>query len=247
METPLLSLKNIEKYYIVGNNRPLVLKGLTFDIYEGEAIAILGKSGSGKSTLLNILGLLDRPTGGEYLIQGRNVKEYRGDELAKFRAQTFGFVFQQFNLLPKLSVIENVTLPVRYTRDADKYNNRYKKGMELLEMVQIPEQAQKLPKLLSGGQQQRVAIARSLVNEPKVVIGDEPTGALDSKTADQIISQLFELNEKFKVTLILVTHDEDLAYKCKRVIKLKDGLVEEDIDLTKQRKLVDKKEDFGVL
>ena len=225
----LISLRGIKKYYQVENTKQLVLKGLDLDIEKGESIAILGKSGSGKSTLLNILGLLDQPSDGEYYIEGKNVKNYKGDDLAKFRAQTFGFIFQQFNLLPKLTTIENIVLPVRYTRDRLKYENRYKKAMELLEIVGIPEQANKLPKLLSGGQQQRVAIARSLINEPSVIIGDEPTGALDSKTADQIIEQIFTLNQTLKVTLIIVTHDEDLAFKCRRVIKLKDGFIEEDI------------------
>lgn len=225
----ILECKDIKKAYQVAGTSQLVLKGVSFEIEEGESIAILGKSGSGKSTLLNILGLLDDPTSGSYFIQGRDVRDLKGNELAKFRAQTFGFIFQQFNLLQKLSVIENIVLPVQYARDSELYKTRYERAMKLLEIVQIPEQANKIPKLLSGGQQQRVAIARSLINNPKVVIGDEPTGALDSATSDQIIKELFELNKSLKVTLILVTHDEELAYKCKRIIKLKDGLIDEDV------------------
>jgi len=222
---PLIKLENLEKYYIVGGEKQMVIKGISLEIFAGETVAILGKSGSGKSTLLNILGLLDAPTGGNYLLNGYNIKTLSGDFLATTRANTFGFIFQQFNLLPKLSVIENVIMPIRYTRDADKWTKRYKIANDLLEMVEIKEQAHKFPKLLSGGQQQRVAIARSLVNSPKVVIGDEPTGALDSRTANQIIKQIFELNQKIGVTIIIVTHDEDLAYKCSRVIRLVDGLI----------------------
>ncbi len=225
----LLKLDKIEKYYKVGENKNLVLKGLSFEIEEGETIAILGKSGSGKSTLLNILGLLDKPTGGDYFISGKNVKTYKGDDLAQFRAVTFGFIFQQFNLLPKLSVLENVVLPSVYTRDQEKIKNKYNRARELLEMLEIPDQAEKPPRLLSGGQQQRVAIARSLMNEPRVIIGDEPTGSLDSKTANQILKIIFGLNKDLNVTLILVTHDEDLAFKCSRVIRLKDGVIEQDI------------------
>ncbi len=148
--------------------------------------------------------------------------------MAKFRALTFGFIFQQFNLLPKLSVIENVTMPVAYSRDKIKIKNKHQKTLELLELLEILDQAQKPPRLLSGGQQQRVAIARSLMNDPRVIIGDEPTGSLDSKTANQILDLIFDLNKRLKVTLILVTHDEDLAYKCKRIVKLKDGKIDND-------------------
>ncbi len=222
---PLIKLENLEKYYTVGGEKQMVIKGISLEIFAGETVAILGKSGSGKSTLLNILGLLDPPTSGNYFLNGYNIKTLSGNFLATTRAKTFGFIFQQFNLLPKLSVIENVIMPIRYTRDADKWSKRYETAGKLLEMVEIKEQANKLPKLLSGGQQQRVAIARSLVNSPKVIIGDEPTGALDSRTANQIIKQIFELNTKLGVTIIIVTHDEDLAYQCGRVIRLVDGLI----------------------
>lgn len=221
----LLEFQKIEKYYTVGDKQHLVLKGLDFEVNEGETISILGKSGSGKSTLLNIIGLLDNHTGGKYLINGKDVEKYKGDELAKFRAQTFGFIFQQFNLLPKLSVLENVTLPAAYSRDEELIKTKNERAMELLEMLEISDQAHKPPRLLSGGQQQRVAIARSLINKPRVIIGDEPTGSLDSKTANQILDIIFHLNQNFKVTLIMVTHDEDLAQKCERIIRLKDGLI----------------------
>lgn len=225
LKTPLIKLENLEKYYVVGGEKQMVIKGINLSIWAGETVAILGKSGSGKSTLLNILGLLDAPTGGTYSLNGYNVNTLSGDFLAATRARTFGFIFQQFNLLPKLSVLENVMMPIRYTRDAEKWKNRLETAHDLLKMVEIDEQSEKLPKLLSGGQQQRVAIARSLVNQPKVVIGDEPTGALDSKTANQIIKQIFQLNKELGVTVIIVTHDEDLAYRCGRVIRLVDGLI----------------------
>ena len=225
LKTPLIQLENLEKYYVVGGEKQMVIKGINLSIWAGETVAILGKSGSGKSTLLNILGLLDAPTGGTYSLNGYNVNTLSGDFLATTRARTFGFIFQQFNLLPKLSVLENVMMPIRYTRDAEKWKNRLETAHDLLKMVEIDEQSEKLPKLLSGGQQQRVAIARSLVNQPKVVIGDEPTGALDSKTANQIIKQIFQLNKELGVTVIIVTHDEDLAYRCGRVIRLVDGLI----------------------
>jgi putative ABC transport system ATP-binding protein len=224
-EVPLIKLEKLEKFYLVGGEEQLVIKGIDLEIWTGETVAILGKSGSGKSTLLNILGLLDAPTGGNYFLNGYNVNSLSGNFLATTRARTFGFIFQQFNLLPKLSVLENVIMPIRYARDAEKWANRFETAHKLLQMVEIDEQSHKLPKLLSGGQQQRVAIARSLVNQPKVIIGDEPTGALDSKTAKQIVKQIFELNRELGVTVIIVTHDEDLAYKCGRVIRLVDGLI----------------------
>lgn len=221
----LIEFQKLEKYYIVGDEKQMVIKGVDLIIDPGETVAILGKSGSGKSTMLNILGLLDRHTGGKYLLNDKDVELYTGDELATIRARTFGFIFQQFNLLPKLSVLENVTSPIYYSRNQERWNNRSRIGMELLERVGIADQAHKYPKLLSGGQQQRVAIARSLANEPKVIIGDEPTGALDSKTTEQVIGDIFNLNKELGVTFILVTHDEDLATKCHKIVHLKDGVV----------------------
>jgi len=221
----LIEFQKLEKYYIVGDEKQMVIKGVDLIIDPGQTVAILGKSGSGKSTMLNILGLLDRHTGGKYLLNDKDVELYTGDELATIRARTFGFIFQQFNLLPKLSVLENVTSPIYYSRNQERWNNRNKIGMELLERVGIADQAHKYPKLLSGGQQQRVAIARSLANEPKVIIGDEPTGALDSKTTEQVIGDIFNLNKELGVTFILVTHDEDLATKCHKIVHLKDGIV----------------------
>ena len=221
----LIEFQKLEKYYEVAGEKIMIIKGVDLVIDEGQTVAILGKSGSGKSTMLNILGLLDRHTGGKYLLNDKDVNLYTGDELATIRARNFGFIFQQFNLLPKLTVLENVTAPIYYSRNQERWNNRDKIGMELLERVGIADQAKKYPKLLSGGQQQRVAITRSLANEPKVIIGDEPTGALDSKTTEQVIGDIFNLNKDLGVTFILVTHDEELATKCHKIVHLKDGVV----------------------
>ena len=221
----IILFKGVQKYYVVGKEQQLVIKGIDIDIKKGETVALLGKSGSGKSTMLNILGLLDAPTAGEYYLNGKEISKYNDNDRAEIRNKTFGFIFQQFNLLPKLSVIDNVTAPLYYSHDKDKWHNRNKIGMELLHKFDIAEQAHKLPKLLSGGQQQRVAMARSLVNDCDVIIGDEPTGALDSRTTDQVMKEIFRLNTEFGKTVIFVTHDDELASKFGRIIRLKDGVI----------------------
>ena len=221
----IILFKGVQKYYVVGKEQQLVIKGIYIDIKKGETVALLGKSGSGKSTMLNILGLLDAPTAGEYFLNGKEISKYNDNERAEIRNKTFGFIFQQFNLLPKLNVIDNVTAPLYYSHDKDKWHHRNKIGMELLQKFDISEQAHKLPKLLSGGQQQRVAMARSLVNDCDVIIGDEPTGALDSRTTDQVMAEIFRLNTEFGKTVIFVTHDDELASKFGRIIRLKDGII----------------------
>jgi putative ABC transport system ATP-binding protein len=226
----VISLQGIQKYYVVGGEQQLVIKGIDVEIKKGETVALLGKSGSGKSTMLNILGLLDFPTDGKYELNGKDVTEFSDDERAVTRNKTFGFIFQQFNLLPKLSVIDNVTAPLYYSADKSLWANRNKLAMDLLEKFDIADQAHKLPKLLSGGQQQRVAMARSLINNPDVIIGDEPTGALDSRTTDQVMAEIFRLNSEFGKTVIFVTHDDDLASKFGRIIRLKDGIVVDSFD-----------------
>lgn len=230
IQDSVISLKGIQKFYVVGKEEQLVIKGIDLEIKKGETVALLGKSGSGKSTMLNILGLLDFPTAGKYELNGKDVTEFTDDERAVTRNKTFGFIFQQFNLLPKLSVIDNVTAPLYYSSDKSLWANRNKLAMDLLEKFDIAEQAHKLPKLLSGGQQQRVAMARSLINNPDVIIGDEPTGALDSRTTDQVMAEIFRLNSEFGKTVIFVTHDDDLASKFGRIIRLKDGLVVDSFD-----------------
>jgi putative ABC transport system ATP-binding protein len=225
MSNNIIQFNDIQKYYTVGKEQQMVIKGVNLEIARASTVALLGKSGSGKSTLLNILGLLDSPTAGQYLLNDKNVAHLSENERAMTRNKTFGFIFQQFNLLPKLTVLDNVTAPLYYSSDRSKWHNRKQIGMELLEKFDIAEQANKLPKLLSGGQQQRVAMARSLVNDPDIIIGDEPTGALDSKTTDQVMAEIFRLNSEFGKTVIFVTHDDDLAEKFGRVIRLKDGLI----------------------
>ncbi len=222
---PIIQFKGVQKYYIVGKEQQLVIKGVDVNIMRGETVALLGKSGSGKSTMLNILGLLDFPTSGEYLLNGVNVSGFDDNQRSEIRNKTFGFIFQQFNLLPKLNVIDNITAPLYYNSDKSKWHNRKEIALELLAKFDIEEQAYKLPKLLSGGQQQRVAMARSLVNDCDIIIGDEPTGALDSKTTDQVMAEIFRLNTEFGKSVIFVTHDDDLAKKFSRIIRLKDGVI----------------------
>jgi putative ABC transport system ATP-binding protein len=231
MSQPIIHFKGVQKYYQVGKEQQLVIKGVDVEIQKGETVALLGKSGSGKSTMLNILGLLDFPTAGEYLLNGVNVSDFDDDKRSEIRNKTFGFIFQQFNLLPKLNIIDNVTAPLYYNSDKSKWRHRNKIAMELLEKFDIAEQAYKLPKLLSGGQQQRVAMARSLVNDCDIIIGDEPTGALDSRTTDQVMAEIFRLNTEFGKTVIFVTHDDDLASKFGRIIRLKDGVIVDSFDI----------------
>jgi putative ABC transport system ATP-binding protein len=228
MTDNIIEFHGIEKYYEVEKQKQLIIKGVDMFVKRGETMALLGKSGSGKSTLLNILGLLDFPTQGEYVLNGNNVAKLNDNERAITRNKTFGFIFQQFNLLPKLSVIDNVTAPLYYNSDRSKWNNRHNLAMELLEKFEIADQFKKLPKLLSGGQQQRVAMARSLINDPDIIIGDEPTGALDSRTTDQVMNEIFRLSSEFGKTVIFVTHDDDLANRFNRIVRLKDGLIVND-------------------
>jgi ABC-type lipoprotein export system ATPase subunit len=221
----VIHLEQIRKSFEVDKVQIPVIKGIDLEIKTGESIALLGKSGSGKSTMLNILGLLDAPTSGKYYLKGKDVTDYSERDRAIIRNKTFGFIFQQFNLLPKLNVIDNITAPLYYNEDRSKWNNRNKLALSLMEKFEIADQAYKLPKLLSGGQQQRVAMARSLINDPDIIIGDEPTGALDSKTTDQVMAEIFRLNTEFKKTVIFVTHDDDLATRFGRIVHLKDGLI----------------------
>jgi putative ABC transport system ATP-binding protein len=221
----IIKLQQITKSYTVGKQSQQVIKGVDLEILSGETVAILGKSGSGKSTMLNILGLLDKPTSGQYFLDGREISSYTENERSIVRNKSFGFIFQQFNLLPRLTVLDNVTAPLYYSADKSLWANRHKIGMTLLEKFEIADQAKKMPKLLSGGQQQRVAMARSLVNDPDVIIGDEPTGALDSKTTETVMQEIFRLNSEFGKTVIFVTHDDELAKRFSRIIHLKDGLI----------------------
>jgi putative ABC transport system ATP-binding protein len=216
----ILSLKNVSKVYQVGGQKIYALKNVSFDIHRGDFISIVGKSGSGKSTLMHIIGLLDSPTSGEVILNGKNVSKYEEKYLAKVRNQEIGFVFQAFNLLSRASALENVMLPLSYS--GIPKNKWQKKSEEMLELVDLKERMNNKSNELSGGQKQRVAIARALINDPAIILADEPTGNLDSKTGQEIIKKFIELNKLGK-TIILVTHDNDLAKIAKEVFTIKDG------------------------
>ena len=217
---PILSLKNVSKTYKVGDQTIYALKNVSFDIHPGDFISIVGKSGSGKSTLMHILGLLDSPTSGEVILNGKNVSKYPEEHLAKVRNQEIGFVFQAFNLLSRAKTLENVLLPLQYSNVPKK--DWEKRAFEMLKLVDLTERVNNKSNELSGGQRQRVAIARALVNDPAVILADEPTGNLDSKTGQEIIKKFIELNKLGK-TIILVTHDSELAKVADEIFVIKDG------------------------
>jgi putative ABC transport system ATP-binding protein len=219
----MIQLQDITKIYPIGNRELHVLDGVSFTIKTGELVAIMGPSGSGKSTLLNLLGCLDVPTSGSYYLDGQEVSRLTSKELAHIRAQKIGFVFQQFNLLPRLSALSNVKLGLEYAGADD-----FKSAMESLTTVGLDDRATHRPTELSGGEQQRVAIARAVAKKPPLILADEPTGNLDSHSGDEIISMLTELHAAQKITLIMVTHDPRIAQRCQRIIYLEDGRVEKD-------------------
>ncbi|WP_373545349.1 ABC transporter ATP-binding protein [Chamaesiphon sp.] len=220
----MISLKDITKTYHLGTIDVPVLKRINLSIEEGEYVAIMGASGSGKSTLMNIIGCLDRPSSGQYFLAGQDLTKLDDDELADIRNQYIGFVFQQFNLLPKLTSLSNVMLPMIYA-DVDK-SQRIEQATAALVQVGLSDRLQNSPNQLSGGQQQRVAIARALVNHPALVLADEPTGALDSTTSKEIMNLLTELNQK-GTTIVVVTHDASVAARTKRTIRMVDGVIVE--------------------
>jgi putative ABC transport system ATP-binding protein len=222
----IIQLEQIRKSYFMGKQELEVLKGITLTINKNEYVALMGPSGSGKSTLMNILGCLDSPTAGKYILNGKDVSGMEDNTLAEVRNQEIGFVFQQFNLLPRLTALENVALPLVYAGMSKKTRNI--KAAEVLEMVSLTDRSHHKPNELSGGQCQRVAIARALVNEPAIILADEPTGNLDSVTSHEIM-EIFGDIHKAGNTVILVTHEEDIANHAHRVIRLKDGEVENDV------------------
>ncbi len=225
MAQGIIHLESIHKSYFMGKQALPVLKGISLDIFKNEYVALMGPSGSGKSTLMNILGCLDTPTGGKYILNDHDVSTMADNALAEVRNKEIGFVFQQFNLLPRLTAAENVALPLVYAGMNKKLRNE--KAMQVLEMVSLTDRSHHKPNELSGGQCQRVAIARALVNDPSLILADEPTGNLDTKTSYEIM-EIFNTIHNNGNTIVLVTHEEDIANHAHRIVRLRDGLVETD-------------------
>lgn len=226
--TPLIQLVDIYKIYPMGDESVHANDGITLTIYEGEFVAIVGKSGSGKSTLMNIIGALDVPTSGSYLLGGEDVSDMTDDELAQIRNKMIGFIFQQYNLLPKLNLLENVELPLLYVGVPSA--ERRERALASLERVGLKEKWKNMPSQLSGGQQQRVSIARALAGDPSLILADEPTGALDSKTSREVLNFLKRLNEEGN-TIVMITHDSSIALEAKRVVRVHDGKIDFDGDV----------------
>lgn len=223
---PVISVDSLRKTYVMGSQEIHALKSITVDIHRNEYVALMGPSGSGKSTLMNLLGCLDTPSEGDYILNESNVSQLTDSELAEIRNKEIGFVFQTFNLLPRLSSLENVALPLVYAGLSRA--KRLERAQEVLEMVGLGERVHHKPNELSGGQRQRVAIARALVNKPSIILADEPTGNLDTKTSVEIM-EIFEQIHNQGNTIILVTHEPDIAEHAHRIIRLRDGLVETDL------------------
>ena len=218
----LIQMTDIRKEYKMGDEIVYANDGVTLDIDKGEFVAIVGKSGSGKSTLMNIIGALDVPTSGKYLLGGKDVGKLSDNQLADIRNEMIGFVFQQYNLLPRMNLLENVELPLLYAHVSN--HEREKRAMEALEKVGLAEKAKQMPNQLSGGQQQRVSIARALAANPSLILADEPTGALDSKTSRQVLDFFKKIHEEGN-TVIMITHDNSIAIEAKRVIRIADGKI----------------------
>jgi len=228
----MIEIKDLHKSYKMGANSLHVLKGINFDVSDGEMVAIMGSSGSGKSTLLNILGILDEGEEGSYHLDGRLIKDLNEKVAAQYRNKFLGFVFQSFNLISYKNALDNVAMPLYY--QGVKRQARNEKAMHYLEKVGLADWAEHLPNELSGGQKQRVAIARALASDPKVLLADEPTGALDSKTSFEVMELIQGINDEGK-TILIVTHEDDIAHMCKRIVNLRDGIIIDDSTINQVR------------
>lgn len=227
MSKKILEIKELKRQFVMGSETVHALRGITFDVNAGEFVTIMGSSGSGKTTLLNILGCLDKPSIGDYFLDGVDVKQLSRDELAQLRNHKIGFVFQAYNLLPRTTAIENVELPLLYNKDISSQERR-ERAIHALEAVKLAERLDHTPSQLSGGQQQRVAIARALVNEPVMILADEATGNLDSRTSYEIMALMQDLNSQQGKTIVFVTHEPDIASFSSRTIQLRDGHIQKD-------------------
>ena len=225
MAKPLIKITNIKRDFVLGNEIVYVLKGIDLIINKGEYVALMGPSGSGKSTLMNLLGCLDTPTSGNYVLNGKDVSQMHDDELAEIRNKEIGFVFQTFNLLPRTSALDNVALPMIYAGFSK--SERKARATKVLHQVNLADRMDHQPNQLSGGQRQRVAIARALVNKPSIILADEPTGNLDTKTSEEIMKLLEEIHTNGN-TIIVVTHEEEIAAHAHRIIRMRDGVIESD-------------------
>lgn len=222
-DSPVVAVQNVTKAFKVGNSDVTILKGISLQVQPGEFVAITGPSGNGKSTLLNMITGIDRPTDGEIMVTGQPVHKMSENQLAVWRGEQVGIIFQFFQMLPALSLLQNVVLPMEFARKYSRQERR-ERAMDLLELVGLADQANKLPSMVSGGQQQRAAIARALANDPPLLVGDEPTGNLDSKTAGQVFTLFHQLVERGK-TMLMVTHDKDLAAQIPRTVEIQNGLI----------------------
>lgn len=230
----MIKVTDVTKTYWMGEVEVNALQGVTFEVHDGEMVAIMGPSGSGKSTLMNILGVLDTPTTGSYVIDDEEVARMSEGQMAEIRNRKIGFVFQSFNLLPRLTALANVELPMLYSGIFSRAE-RYERAAAALESVGLGDRLDHKPKELSGGQQQRVAIARSLVNDPTIILADEPTGALDSHSTEEVLGIFQKLNAEDGITVIFVTHEHDVASHCRRIVRIRDGLIESDKMVLDQR------------